>query len=405
MKLFKKKDESHEEAEATVAEPRGLSSARLVLMLFLASSLAAAAAGYLAYGRLASQADRIQLQKQVAVAERAAARIEGRLAALHEMLGTVASDEKLITALQEGDRAGLGEMLEQYREHFVGALSLRLLAPSQSEPDPALKPALGYACLEQAAQAASGGHPLAQVHRYGSEDQHIDIIHPVRDGEALLAHLQLTLDVALPPSWLQVPSGAQVELRQQVAGASLLLGEMGNPGLKGREPLHSAPIGGSSWQLLYRNDYQGLLPEAERFGFVAIFGVQIALLALIAVVFSVLLSRLLHADLKGLVSYFIATLKNERTHSSALRLREFQKAAHGLDGYVAKHPIRPRELHLGAQPAPESGISVEEAADEAAEAEEDSLEADLPDVMFMDSQGISLEELGSSDSKDNEGQK
>lgn len=406
MKLFKKKDEAHEEADASaVSESRGLSSIQLALFLFLASALVAVAAGYLAYGRLAAQADRIQLQKQVALAEHAAARIEGRLESLHELLATVATDEALVTALREGDRAGMAEMLRGYREHFVGALSLRLLSPGQSEPDASLKPALGFACLEQAAQVGKGGRPVAQVHRYGSEDQHIDLIHPVNDGESLLAYLQLTLDVSLLPQWLQgqVPAGAHVALRQQAAGASLLLGEKGNTALKGQEPLHTAGIDGSSWQLQYRNEYQGLLPEAERFGFVAIFGAQVVLLALMAVAFAVILGRLLHADLVRLVKYFIAQLKNERTHSSALRLREFQKAVQGLDLYLAKNPIRPQELHLGAQPAPESGISVEEPAseDEAGSAE-DSLEAELPDVMFMDSDSISLEEHSSDDS---EGQK
>lgn len=404
MKLFNKKKEKAPEEQAESQGASGLSIARLMLFLFLATALAAALAGFLAYGQLAAQADRIQLQKQIAVAERMAAKIEGRLAALHGSLQAVATDKALVGALREGDRAGMGELLARYRQHFSGVLSLRLLAPEQSEPNPRLKPALGYACLEQATQVGNkGASPQAQVHRYGSEDQHIDLIHAVRDGDELLGYLQLTLEVAPIEGWLQgeVPAGALTELRQRAAGASLLLGSEGNAALQAAEPLHAVAIAGSSWELQYRNNYQGLLPEAESIGFVAIFGVLVGVLALIAAGFSVVLTRMLHADLVGLVKYCIALLNNERTHSSSLRLREFQRATKGLDGYVAKHPPRPQELHLGAQPAPESGISVEEEQAEttepAAKPEEDSQEADLPDVMFMDSDNIKLEEQKSSD--------
>jgi hypothetical protein len=328
-KLFSRKDkDAGTPGKAKPAERGGLSIARLNLIPLVVSVLLVLASGYAAYLQFAAQVSERQQEKHAGVARELAAEFAGRLQAMSDELERLARpDALLLAAIAEGNEALLRQREAALSTIYPDALRIRYIPPSEQDPNTALIPRLSYACLDLARKAEAGKRPPFEVHLFGNEQQHLDLVRPVLDGTTPVASLMVTLDVSVLKQWLDAikPKQGYVELLQGRGEDALSLFGTGEAALKGQGPVYLAPVALSSWQVSYHPGSALGMAEAQQLGFLATFGVAAALLLAFFIFFNLFLSGFLRTDLKRLVGFIVDSSLGKRFHSYPVRLAESKK--------------------------------------------------------------------------------
>lgn len=193
-----------------------------------------------------------------AAAERTANLFAGRVADLVSgvaaTMAVVAKDPRLARFLEEADAGELRGKARELSFLFPGNVRVMLLPPGVAEPDEDVSPPLGFACVDLLRQAETrDSPPPAEVHVFGTPNQHIDLVHPVLSptGRRIVGHLLVSLPVgALQARVRGLPvGGGYVELRQVAGGRALTLASAGTQDLSGT-PV-TAPVPGTRWRLRY----------------------------------------------------------------------------------------------------------------------------------------------------------
>jgi len=357
-------------------KPAGLSLVRLNFIPLLVSVLVVLASGYVAYLQFAALLSKQQQETHATVARELAAMLAGRLQAMSDELERLAkADAPLLTAI-----AGGGDVLLRQREselavYYPGALRIRYILPSEREPDNSLAPRLGYACLDLARKAEEGKLPPCEVHLFGGEQQHLDLVRTVFDGKTPVASLMVTLDVAVIKHWLDVvkPKRGYVEVLQGTGDDVLALFAAGDSPSKERLSSYTAPVALSGWLVRYYPDQGFGLAEARQLSFVAIFGVAAVVLLLFFIMFNVFMSRLLQSDIKRLVGYIVDSSLGKRFHSYPVKLAEAKKALQEKEGELS---VLSSHANIKV-PTVEKGTEIER--------------EDIPDLTFVGEDGMSVE--------------
>jgi phosphomannomutase/phosphoglucomutase len=134
-------------------------------------------------------------------------------------------------------------------------LLARLVKAGTRTPDLTSKPPLGYAAIEILGESESSGvTPPAEVLLFGSDDQHILTVWRIKDGDNLVGHLVLALDVSLLPNIMSKVSVSDgyAELSQGIGGGKpLVLSRGGDPGLRRGIAAERAKVEGTPWRLAF----------------------------------------------------------------------------------------------------------------------------------------------------------
>lgn len=367
----------------TIRQSTGLSSVTLGIVAFLLSAAVLAVAGGLAYLQYAAQAAKVDVATAHARTHGIAGQVAARIAVYSDIISQAASRPGLARAIA-ADTGALEQESDRLRRLLPGVLRVRFVRPDESTPDANEKPRLSYACLDLAHRVSGKVPPPAEVHLFGGPDQHIDIARAVvGSGTPVAGALLVSLDVKLLRSWLKrsVAHGAYAELRQDASrGDYLLLASEGNASRQGGAVRYVSPVPGTLWRLVFWPAPGGGLSGGERTGFLAIFGAALGALAVLFVLLTLTLRRLLRTDLVKLVHLIDEVWRGQRQHSFAVRLAEVKRVADDLEQQVNRVRHAPPEKVASPLPEPPgAGVEVRE-------------EEPMPGVMFIDRSAVSVEE-------------
>jgi hypothetical protein len=326
--VFGKANKKKDDKAADKGSGRGLTVVKLSLPPIVLAVLVVLVCGYVAYLQYAGLVKKAQQVQHVADAEKMAALLGGRLIALGDQVAVQArADTALAVVINENDVDALRHFEQGFSTYFPDAVRVRVIRLADTDPDQSVKPAIGYACLDLARQAEAGTErPPLELHLFGSDDAHLDLVRPiVRNGETIAS-----LMVSFPPSklkeWLDelAPEGGYVELQQGWEGP--ILGHIGDVGQKHDAASHRAVVSGSSWQLSYWADHSMGVAEAQKLGFLATFGIAAAALATVMFFYALFLSATIKHDLEKMAIFMLDSSHGKRFHSYPVRMVETEQA-------------------------------------------------------------------------------
>lgn len=332
---------------------RGLTLLRFNLLTALICSLLIAGFGVVTFYKFQQQVAKGQQLQVMTGAERVAAHIGGRLSTLTAMVDAIAADEALISTASSGviePGSPVGLRLSELASFFPNLLRIRLVFPGLAEPDNSTRPALSYACLEQIHAVEKGKPALVEVHRFNTDDQHIDLVRPLKSGERQVATLLVSLDVKILSTWLrQAGIGeAFVELRQQ-AGGTLLLTSHGVVALKQGAPAHSVQIVGSRWLLDYWQPLNAMVEAPDSQVVMVLVALAMAFVSLTILGFSAYADHMFKDDLVRLMSLMLELFQGKTPRPIEIRFLDVRESVAALE-----------QVHRNQRQTPKPKTSVED---------------------------------------------
>ncbi len=278
---------------------------------------------YLQYTTLISSSQTAKYQEQ---ATTLAAHLAGRLHALGDMVAKFAEpDGALVKAINAHDYPALRKREAEILSIFPGANRVRFVLPGEDQVDNSVSPPLSYACIELARLAEQGEEiPPFEVHLFGGEIEHLDMLRPVMVDGKLIASLIVTQDVDNLKSWVDdlQPAGGYVELQQGVEGDVISLFGRGDNSLKTSGKPYSVPVENSYWLLDYWPASGIGAAEARHAGFIITFAIAAGVLILFFLSYGAFVSSLLRNDLRRMVNFIIDNSLGKRIHSYPVKLAE-----------------------------------------------------------------------------------
>jgi len=281
MALFKiktLKKTVQEENPTQTAQFKGLSIGKILWAGFLVIAIITLISGYSSYLLYAERIDDNREAQQLAIAERAATIFTVRINALSEQIERILSVESVQHALATLPVREVTppEVLQERLKEQLPELIRQLIIDANTHPNDQVQPPLSYACLELSSQQS----PIMELHRFGTEDQHLDIAFPIRDNRSLL----LSFNPRLVQQWLKTidSSDGYIVLQQQIdSHAPLAFGQTGDVHLAGNRNSIIHPIPGTKFQIAVTLPIVQPLAQVERVLFFVNFGVTLVLIALI----------------------------------------------------------------------------------------------------------------------------
>lgn len=220
----------------------------LVVILVLAGG------GYFLFGTMAEKARQAAEEELRNNLEGLATPFVSSINETDAALKAAASDKAVLEALQAGDAQALLDTAASKQPSIPNALRLRLYLPGAYDLEPDDDYGLGFASIDLLRSLEKGGEvPGAEVHKFGSEKEHVVLVASVKSEDAsLLGLLHLAADKSLfskPLESMDAGTG-YAELRQSIAGKPVVLGKTGNAALRQGEPV-TQDIANSRWEIAY----------------------------------------------------------------------------------------------------------------------------------------------------------
>jgi phosphomannomutase/phosphoglucomutase len=216
----------------------------------------AGSAVYFTYSAYRERADAALKASQEMVAGELGAAFAETIGDVRSTMTELAKEPTVIEALKSGDPGVLAERAAALRPLVPDAVGLRLLPRDTREIDPGAKPPLKLAALDMLNRARASDAPIpAEVHLYGSDDQHLAFVERVVDENGTLLgflHAGVAME-RVAAALSSLPSqGGYLELHQRVLkGDAVVIGRAGGktrpPGIEYAE----APVDGTIWNLAY----------------------------------------------------------------------------------------------------------------------------------------------------------
>ncbi len=191
--------------------------------------------------------------------EALAARLSDRMLRLRLALENLASNPALAQTLYSGKATTIAAKEIAIQKQIPDAWQIRLLLPQHSQLDTRHEPHMSYASLDILRQAEKTKKTtLAEVHQYGSKNQHIALATPVfmpdDDNREVVGTIHAAFRLDKIEAAINAVShyGGEVEIQQVIRGNSLTLAKSG--GTTGATAASGVriPIPGTIWEATYR---------------------------------------------------------------------------------------------------------------------------------------------------------
>ncbi len=287
----------------------GHSIAKLGWQAFVAGALILVVTALLLYLLLLAQTQRSRQQQIDILADSFANRIGDAMAQHSGTMELLVKDPEIAQAISDGDEQVLQHKEKELGYLFPSAVRVRLLKPGIDEIDTSTSPQLGYACLDLVHRAElSDTPPSAEVHVFGSPQQHIDQVRRILSptgrrivGTLLVSYPVQTLQDAIDKIRL---TGGYLELQQPTGtGQDLVLATRGDPALKGGTSMRQVPVPGTRWSLVFwPTAGQGMLDSAGQLYFAGIVAAAVVLLGLLLLLMFRLFAGELRRDLVTIIT-------------------------------------------------------------------------------------------------------
>ncbi len=191
--------------------------------------------------------------------EALAARLSDRMLRLRLALENLASNPALAQTLYSGKATTIAAKEIAIQKQIPDAWQIRLLLPQHSQLDTRHEPHMSYASLDILRQAEKTKKTtLAEVHQYGSKNQHIALATPVfmpdDDNREVVGTIHAAFRLDKIEAAINAVShyGGEVEIQQVIRGNSLTLAKSsGTTGATAASGVR-IPIPGTIWEATYR---------------------------------------------------------------------------------------------------------------------------------------------------------
>jgi phosphomannomutase/phosphoglucomutase len=228
----------------------------------------------------------------------AARRIADQLSLYAGMLQGYAANPGFREKLSKG---GAGELrIEEVKlqQALPDAIRVRLFAPSWRSDSLEQDPDLSFAALDTLRRVQQSGKAApAEVHQFGTPQQHVALVMPVMDpGGRVAGYLHVSLSMRLINAAIAGAVGfsGRIEIEQVAGGSSVVLAAAGTTsGTAGARG--SLPVEGSIWRTVYRQDVTEA-PLEERLLPLAVTGGGSLLVILVILLQNRRLRRALQSD-------------------------------------------------------------------------------------------------------------
>lgn len=375
MKLFSSKAREDKPVHESTGEKSGkrkaksspgLKLTRISLVAFLLVALVILGTGYVAYLQYEAQVKRWQQIEAASEGEKIAANLAGRMEALTDLVDSMTHDPVIIQAAQQGrnaDSEQLTSHLAAMKPFFPAVVRIRIVQPDELEPDATTTPALSYACLDLVRQSEKGGiPPRVEVHKFGTPDQHIDLVRAINGDKGMIASLVVSLDVGILAKWTQrlLPAGSYLELRQGTDESGLMISSHGAQGLKGNMPMHTARVDGTSWNVHYWQPLEQGITEKQRMIFLGLILVAIVLAGIVIVISGNYADGVVKKDLMNLMALVVELVRERKPRPIAIRLTYVREAVKALEQVYHYKNISIKSKVPEAEPEPESEQPINE---------------------------------------------
>ncbi len=171
-----------------------------------------------------------------------------------QILNSISQDKRLIALYEAKDGSLLRNKGEELRQQLPGAKYVRLLPAEWDEEETGVGPKLSFASLAMLRGVEKSGiMSKAEVHQFGTEQQHIAIAAPVVRGEDSqvigVIHLVLSMDIITKAISAATGDAGYISVQQVVDGRSLLLASNGGAGNSMRSEAENIEVPGSIWNV------------------------------------------------------------------------------------------------------------------------------------------------------------
>lgn len=286
MKLSRKSAKRGDAAPASRSsakgKPKPSSLGQPWIIAFLVAALIVAVIALVLFRQMNEASIRLKQEQVSAVAERHATELAAMIAGYARNMAYASERGRVRAAAAAGAASPDVRRAESDLDAlFPGALRVLILPAGVDTPDDSLTPPLGYACLDLLQQtAASLRTSKAEVHRFGSDSEHIDLVHPIVDDATaeLQGHLLVTLPVSqITDAVKSMRVRGELSLVQIGGGARVVLARSGST--RGKDEAKTVPVRGTAWHVVYRPPVGGELVGLTPTVFWALFGIALLLLA------------------------------------------------------------------------------------------------------------------------------
>lgn len=302
MKLGRKSSKSFKSHVASESSLAGrLSLERVWAILFIGSALILAALAFFTARQISIHEEHGQRLQVQTMASAYAGEIDESMRHYRVTTAYIARDPSVVALLRAGDAQAVHDKEQALGYLFPSALRVRLLPIGVDTPDTTTTPPLSYACLDLLRQAETSTRtPPAEVHSFGTPEQHLDLVHSITAADGTkVGNLLVTLPVSiLQQAVNKLPiNGGFVEVLQPVEGhTTLALATLGSRPADRKSPAKVVDIKDSRWQLAYWPPAATATGGENTLVYWGGFGLAFVALALLLLVLYRLLFRALQLD-------------------------------------------------------------------------------------------------------------
>lgn len=209
--------------------------------------------GWAMYSKMSADAETAALDAKKTTARNIATQVQGNLGQIKNKLSVLAKDPQTLSLFQGGaEDAELSARAEEKQPLFNLALKLRFIKAGSYEIDNVSIPPLSYASLDMLKKTETTSQINAEVHMFGTPNQHIVIIEQVVNSAfELVGLLHLSLDISFFDDFvkdLDLDDG-YAELVQSAGGRILVLAKMGQAGARQGEAI-TVSVNDTRWAIV-----------------------------------------------------------------------------------------------------------------------------------------------------------
>ena len=213
-----------------------------------------AGGGWTLYSKISADAEKADREAKEKMARDIASHVQKNVAGIKEKLANLAKDQATVSLFVENsDVDVLNTAANEKQSLFDNVLKLRFLKSRSYEADSASVPPLSYASVEMLNKAETSNNINAEVHLYGTPNQHVVFIERVVNSSfELIGLIHLSLDVGVFDSFAEglAISDGYAEIVQRGAGKELSLKGLGNSASKQGEAT-TVSINDTRWIIAY----------------------------------------------------------------------------------------------------------------------------------------------------------
>ncbi|WJW75767.1 phosphomannomutase/phosphoglucomutase [Thiohalobacter sp. IOR34] len=308
-----------------VEAPARASLMHFALLVALAGSAIIAASSFFFFQQAREVAAESRRHEIQLTAENLADRIAAAIGEYGEKMDLLVRDPEIVRLASEGSEAGKRAKEAELGYLFPRAVRLRILPPGLKDVDLKASPPLSYAALDMLRQAETRETPPpAEVHMFGTPQQHINMVRRILDasGRRIVGDLMVSLVVPMLQEMMDAPRMPRGygEIWQVAQGKSVTLATRGDRALRQGPPVVEVPIAGTRWKIAY---WAGPVGASATFsGLLTVAGGAMLLFVLLVLLVAQRFRRLLQQDQTTLLGA-VRDARNGRLQDSyAMQLKE-----------------------------------------------------------------------------------